>query len=407
MRRLRTVRVSARALLAHRTRAVLALAGITLGVATVLVMVAIGEGAEREVIRGIESFGTNLLVVTAGKLETPAGRTRQASRATTLTVSDAEAIATECLSVARTVPVHSQPARLAHGNVSTTADVVGASPDYFTVRNFDLAEGRLFEEEDDRASLRVGVLGARTRASLFGASDPIGEIVRVGRVPFVVIGALREKGVSPDGADQDAQIVVPLRAALRRVFQEDHIDLVYVEARSKDEMETAEAEVRDLLRERHGLDRPGEDDDFTIQNLLRVRRTEVEAARSFTVMISGVAGISLLVGGVGIMSIMLLTVRERTAEIGLRMATGARRRDILSQFLVEALVLGLTGGLAGIGLGLGSAAALGRWTDWATAIPTGLVLLSLAVSLLVGLFFGAYPARRASLLDPIEALRRA
>jgi len=407
MKLLRTVRVSAKALLAHRIRTVLAVAGITLGVAAVLVMVAIGEGAEREVIRGIESFGTNLLVVTPGKLQPTLGRARQADRATTLTAADAEAIETECPSVVAAVPAYLQSASLEAGNVSASANVLGATADYLTVRNVALTRGRFFDQDESRAALRVGVLGAATSASLFGATDPIGRIVRVGSVPFVVIGVLEEKGVSPDGADQDRQIVVPLRAALRRVFQKDHIGLIYVQARSGDQMERTAAEVGGLLRERHDLDRRGRADDFVIRSFVEARRTEMEAARSFTRMISGVAGVSLLVGGVGILSIMLLTVRERTSEIGLRMATGARRRDILAQFLVEALALGLTGGLSGVGLGLGGAIALGRLTEWATAVPVGLVLLSLAGSLSVGLFFGAYPARRASLLDPIEALRNA
>jgi putative ABC transport system permease protein len=401
----RNLRVSAKALFAHKLRTALSLLGITLGVATVIVMVAIGEGAEREILTQIESMGRNVLVVRAGEVRRVVGRERQTRSVTTLRLEDAEAILDECAAVREVAPSQERGFRIKYGNLSVAATVMGTTPNYLRIRNYTMGSGRFFTEEENRASLRVAVLGAQVHETLFDGDDAIGEIVRVANIPFVVIGVAEAKGLSAEGYNWDTQVFVPIRTALRRVFQLTYLSSILVQARNEGQMERAEAQIRELLRERHRLNRRRKDDDFTIQSQLQVRRAQEQTARSFTLLISGIAGVSLFVGGVGILAIMLMSVRERTGEIGLRMATGARRRDILLQFLVEALVLGFVGGLGGVAFGVAGAVGAGELTEWQTVVPPQIVLLALGFSLSVGLFFGVYPARRASLLDPIEALR--
>jgi putative ABC transport system permease protein len=283
--------------------------------------------------------------------------------------------------------------------------VLGTTSDYVEIRNFRLSGGRVFTEEENKAGLRVTVLGNQIVEDLFAGTDPIGEIIRVGNIPFEVIGTLAPKGVSAEGADEDSKILIPINTALRRVFNIDYINNIHVRVARREWMDSAEADIQALLRERHRLDRFGKPDDFTIQNQLIALQAEEETSASFTVLIAGVAAISLFVGGIGILAVMLMSVRERTNEIGLRMATGARPRDILVQFLSEATLLGMMGGLTGATIGLTGSWALGIWTAWETAVSTDSIVFSLVFALTVGLFFGVYPARRASLLDPIEALR--
>jgi putative ABC transport system permease protein len=283
--------------------------------------------------------------------------------------------------------------------------VLGTMSDYAEIRNFRLLSGRLFTEEENKASLRLAVLGSQIVEDLFSGDDPIGEIIRVGNVPFEVIGTLAPKGVSAEGANEDGKILIPINAALRRVFNIDYINNIHVRIQKREWMDAAAVEIQELLRERHRLDRLGKPDDFTIQNQMIALRAEERTSASFTALIAGIAAISLFVGGIGILAIMLMAVRERTNEIGLRMATGARPRDILVQFLSEATLLGMMGGLTGAAIGLVGSWGLGLWTAWETAVSPDSILFSLVFALTVGLFFGVYPARRASLLDPIEALR--
>ncbi|MGD8727911.1 MAG: ABC transporter permease, partial [Gemmatimonadales bacterium] len=276
---------------------------------------------------------------------------------------------------------------------------------YREIRNFELTIGEFFSADDDRLSARVAVLGATVKDNLFGDDYPIGEIIRVENIPFEVIGVLRSKGVTAEGANEDDQIMIPLRTALRRVFNDAHVNNIHVRAERQDLMRQAEEEIRTLLRERHRLVSKGLPDDFTIQNQITAIEAEEATAESFTLLIVGIAAISLIVGGVGILAVMLIAVRERTSEIGLRMAVGARQRDILMQFLSEALILGFAGGLLGVLLGVAGAALVGWTTRWEMIVPAEFVLLALAFSLSVGLFFGVYPAQKASRLYPIDALR--
>jgi putative ABC transport system permease protein len=401
----RSIKLSRHALLSHKLRTFLALVGITIGVASVIIMIAIGNGAQRAVLREIEAMGTNLLVVSAGKMETFVGRKRQVGNVTTLELEDAESIRDELPTVALVAPSQDRAFRVKYGTLSQMTTVLGTTPEYVTIRNFKIATGRVFTDEENKAALRVAVLGSQIVEDLFEGEDPVGEILRVGNIPFKVIGTLVEKGVSAEGANEDDKILIPINTALRRVFNIDYINNIHIRVAKREWMDVAEADIQELLRERHRLDRFGKKDDFTIQNQLIALQAEAETSASFTVLIVGVAAISLFVGGIGILAVMLMSVRERTNEIGLRMATGARPRDILVQFLSEAMLLGMMGGLTGAAIGLVGSWGLGFWTAWETAVSTESIGLSLVFALTVGLFFGVYPARRASLLDPIEALR--
>ena len=405
MKLVRNVVLTRRTLFSHKLRTLLALIGITIGVAAVIVMVALGKGAQREVLRIIQDMGTNLLVVTAARTETFVGRQFEAGNVKTLLRDDAEAILEQCPSVAMVAPAQYKRLLVKRDLYSVQTKVLGTTPEYREIRNFDLARGEFFTEDDDKRAARVAVIGASVERNLFEGEYPIGEIIRVENVPFEVVGVLQAKGISVEGSNEDDQIMIPLRTALRRVFNEVHINNIHVRARSRDRMSRAEAEMRELLRDRHRLSHKDLPDDFTIQNQETTIEAEQATTESFTLLIAGIAAISLLVGGIGILAIMLIAVRERTSEIGLRMAMGARQRDILVQFLSEALILGLVGGLIGVVLGVSGALLLGWTTQWHTVVPLEFVALALAFSLSVGLFFGVYPARRASLLYPIDALR--
>ncbi|MFQ5630754.1 MAG: ABC transporter permease [bacterium] len=405
MKLVRNLKLSRKALAAHKLRTILALVGITIGVAAVILMVAIGEGAQREVVRRIEQMGANLLVVNAGKVKKVVGRQQRSGNVETLLLEDYEAILTECPSVRLATPVQDRGRPIKFDNYSTVANVLGATPDFAEIRNFPVVAGRYFSDAENKATRRVAVIGYRVIENLFDGEYPVGEIIRISNIPFEVIGVLKEKGVSPDGADEDNVVVIPIATALRRVFNLNHLDKIFVQATSTNVMERATVEIRELLRERHRLNKRSKTDDFTIQNQIDALNAQRQTSDMFTLLITSIAGLSLFVGGVGILAIMLLSVKERTNEIGLRMATGARPKDVLTQFLAEALVLGLFGGLFGVICGVLGAAIVGKSTAWHTAISPESILISLLFSFAIGLFFGVYPARKASLLDPIEALR--
>jgi putative ABC transport system permease protein len=285
------------------------------------------------------------------------------------------------------------------------AKVVGTTPNFKEIRNYTLAGGRFFSEDENRAGIRAAVIGGDIDKNLFKGRGSIGEIIRINKIPFEIIGVLQPIGTGAEGANEDIQVLIPIRTAMRRVFNTGNVKVIYVQVRDRASMYRAEAEIRQLLRERHRLVQRQKPDDFTIRNQVTILEIERESADSFTLLIAGLAGIALLVGGIGILAIMLLSIKERTNEIGLRRAVGARSKDILLQFLSEALLLGLVGGLAGTFIGVVGARLIGITTALTTVISIRVIVLSLLFSLSVGLFFGVYPARKASLLDPIEALR--
>jgi putative ABC transport system permease protein len=405
MKLIRNVLLTRRTLFAHKLRTTLALMGITIGVAAVIIMVAVGKGAQSEVLRIIQEMGSNLLVVSAERTRAFGGGRFDTGNVVTLMRSDSEAILEHCPSVALVAPAQHKRLQAKHETAAVQTKVLGTTPEYVEIRNFQVVKGRFFWPEEEKASKRVAVLGAVVAYNLFGTDNPIGEIIRIEKIPFEVVGVLKPKGISPEGANEDDQIMIPLRTALRRVFNQSHINNIYVRAESREAMKTAEIEMRQVMRDRHRLERRNRPDDFTIQNQLTTIEAEQTATESFTLLISAIAAISLFVGGIGILAVMQIAVRERTSEIGLRMAVGARRSDILVQFLAEALVQGLVGGAIGVLLGVTGALIVGWTTHWHTVIPLDYVALALVVSLSIGLFFGVFPARRASLLFPIDALR--
>ena len=405
MRLALSLKISRKQLLAHKMRTVLALLGVIIGISAVIIMVSVGKGAQKEVLSRIEAMGTNLLVVNAGQIKRFAGRREIRGTSTTLTLDDAEAILEECYSAKNAAPVQSKKMQVKYGSYSTNTTITGTTPDYQSIRNFNVEEGEFFSEEENTAGRRMAVLGRSVVRNLFEGEDPIAEIIRIGRVPFKVIGVMESKGVDLNGVDQDDQVFIPVRTALRRVFNMTYINSISLEAVSREKMDAAVEEVRELLRERHRLERFNKPDDFTIQSQVDLLDAQREITETFTTLIVSIAAVSLLVGGIGILAIMLIAIRERTNEIGLRMAVGAGRKDILAQFILEAATLGIGGGAAGILIGVAGSVLIGTATRWPTSISLPSVALSFGFSLAVGLFFGVYPARKASLLDPIVALR--
>lgn len=401
----RSIRISRKQLAAHPMRTVLALTGIVIGVSAVIIMVAIGNGAQQEVLSKVEAMGTNLLVVNAGQVQKIAGRQQIRGTVTTLSLEDADAIMRECSAVNGAAPVQSKKMQVKYGNLSTNTTIVGTTTEFQKVRNFHIATGTFFNEEENLASRRVVVVGQAVVKNVFEGHNPIGETLRIGKVPFEIIGVMEAKGVDLNGADQDDQIFIPIRTALRRVFNLTYINTINIQATGSENMDQAVAQITDILRDRHRLNKKNSPTDFTIQNQADVLETQRETTDTFTMLIAGIAGISLLVGGIGILAVMLIAIRERTNEIGLRMAVGAGRKDIMTQFILEASMLGISGGLVGILIGVSGAYSVHIGTSWAISISPTSIGLAFGFSLVVGMFFGVYPARRASLLDPIDALR--
>ncbi len=400
---MRSLRSALRGLAAHRLRAALALSSVAMGVAAVLLTSAIGKGAEDEVARGIEAAGTNLLVVRPAPAKRLVARRAVRGLMTSLRVEDAEAIA-ELGLVGATVPAAEGVMRVKAGDGAMVTKVLGTSPAFPGVRRFVLQAGRFFDGEDDRAARRVAVLGSRVAETLFPGEDPTGRSIRIRGVPYEVIGVLEAKGALADGADEDNQVVVPLRTALRRILNSTWLSTVFVSVRDPRRMDAAQTEIGELLRERHRLGPNGKPDDFEIQNKTRLLAAQRETLGSLVAFTTALGALALLVGGTGILALMLLSVKERTGEIGLRMAVGARPRDILVQFLAEATVLALGGWLAGVAAGALGAAAVAFGTEWKVGLPLAALAASLAMTGATGLGFGAFPARKASLLPPIEAL---
>jgi putative ABC transport system permease protein len=396
-------RIALHALLGHPVRTALSLVGIIIGVAAVILMVAVGQGAQKEVLKKIENMGTNLIVVSAGQMKTFAGRTRQVSIVTTLVPRDAMAISSEVPGVAQDAPAQGKRLPLKYETQSYTTQVVGTTYNLPEIKNISIAKGRFFNEEEDHLMARVVVLGPTPAKNLFGKANPIGEMIRIKNVAFEVIGVTKEKGMIA-GQDEDDQVFIPLDTAMKRLMNVTYLSQIYLQARSTADMKPSERDIKSLLRERHRL-KEDKADDFTIQNQLDILEAERETTQSFTLLIGSIAGVSLLVGGVGILAVMLILVRERTNEIGVRRAVGARRKDILLQFMMEATSLSIGGGIAGILIGLLGSFVVRYATKWPVSLSVMPIIISFGFSFLVGFFFGVYPARKASRLDPIEALR--
>ena len=401
-------KVAVDALKMHALRTFLAMLGVIIGVASVIVMVSVASGAGEAIEARIRALGTNVLVVMPGSF-TSGGRRAGEGTALALSENDLAAIRASVPTVVGAAGMVSGSAPIVVGNSNWTTSVTGVNADYLDVRDWPLADGRSFTEAELRSGAKVVILGATTARELFGNAPALGEQVRIKNVPFTIIGTLTEKGQSGFGTDQDDTALVPLSTARRRLFGAeqtvpDNLRTIMVEVASAEAMNDTQEEIENLLRQRRHV-RPGTPDDFQVRNMAEFIRARSETQSILSVLLGATAAISLVVGGIGIMNIMLVSVTERTKEIGLRMAVGARRRDILSQFLIEAVTLCVTGGLIGLLIGGSAAISMSIWGNWPIALKPGLVVIALLSAGLVGVFFGYYPARRASLMNPIDALR--
>ena len=389
-------------------RSILTTLGIIIGVASVIIMVSVGAGAEAEVSRIISSLGANLIVVLPGTVT--AGGVRMGRGALpTITEEDAAAIAEEVDAVELTAPYVRGTAQVVFGNQNWYTQVYGITPEYIDARNWSLAEGRLFSPDEIRRASKVALVGASVAENLFPGQSPLGLSIRVSRTPFEIIGLLESKGQTPMGNDQDDVIMVPLSTAKKRVLggrrlSGNLVEGIFIKAYTAELVESAEDGAKQLLRQRHRI-REGENDDFFIRNLSQFLESRAESSRTMSFLLAAVASVSLLVGGIGIMNIMLVSVTERTREIGLRMAVGASAGDILAQFLIEAVTLSLIGGLVGVILGVLGSQGMALLGGWPVYIGLGSIILAFAFSAAVGVIFGFFPARKASMLDPIDALR--
>jgi len=397
-----SIEVAIEGLVANKMRAVLTMLGVIIGVGAVITMLAIGQGAKEQMMQRIQSMGTNVLMVFAGQSRTGAVRGGFGSM-TSLTLEDCDAMAKKCPSVIAAVPEVRQNAQVKYRNQNTNTTIFGTLPKYPSVRDFHIQEGRFFNDREVNGSQKVAVMCQTTVTDLFGAVSPVGKAITIKGNRFKVIGLMVPKGSGGFG-DPDDQIFIPVTTAMRRVFGVQNIRSISVQAKSMALMDQATEEVTQLLRKRHKLTE-NDEDDFRIANQAEFMQMAEDSSRTFTMLLAGIACVSLLVGGIGIMNIMLVSVTERTREIGIRKALGARRHDILLQFLIESLVLSLFGGIAGILFGIVGSLAVARLSGWNLTVSPQSILLSFTFAAMVGIFFGLYPARQASSLDPIDALR--
>jgi putative ABC transport system permease protein len=401
-----TLRISFRALKVNKMRSALTMLGIIIGVGAVIAMLAVGTGASKRIAEQISSMGSNLLIILPGAT-TSGGVRMGGGTQPTLTMADAEAIQKESLFVSDVAPILNGVAQVIYGHQNWSTGVVGTTPSMLTVRDWLVAAGRSFSDQDVKSATKVCLLGQTVVDNLFGDMSPVGQVIRIKKVPFTVIGVLSMKGQSAQGQDQDDTIYVPVTTAQKKLFGTTFpgmVRIIMVKAKSTQDLPAAEKQINDLLKQRHRIG-PKQENDFTVRNLTQIMQTAEQSTKVMALLLGAIASVSLLVGGIGIMNIMLVSVTERTREIGIRMAIGAKTWDIRLQFIIEALTLSLIGGVAGIIVGISGSKILSMLAGWSTIVSPFSILIAFGFSGLVGIFFGFYPAYKASLLDPIEALR--
>lgn len=400
------INIALRSLKANAMRTFLAILGIIIGVGAVVTMVAIGSGAREKISSQISSIGSNLILVLPGAT-TQGGIRMGHGTLQTLTMADAEAIARDCPDVVAVAPAITGTAQVIFGNQNWATGVIGTTPDMVIVREWELISGRFINEQDVRSGTKVAVIGRTVADKLFGELEPIGKIIRIKRIPFEVIGVLDRKGQSLTGQDQDDIIYVPITTAQRTLFGQTlpgRVRMIYAKASSLENIPQATEQIKTLLRQRHRIG-PNQEDDFTVMDLTQMFKTAEESAKTMSILLGAIASVSLIVGGIGIMNIMLVSVTERTREIGIRMAVGAKPKDIRMQFLIESVFLTTIGGVFGLLIGIGSSLVIATLMEWPVSISFFSALIAFGFSALVGVFFGFYPAYKASTLNPIEALR--
>ena len=394
------------AMSANRLRTFLTMLGMVIGVGAVVLMMAIGEGAQQSIKRSIDSMGSNLFVILSGSSSSSGSRSASGS-SSTLNMNDATAIG-DLDDISAFAPISVGNAQIIYAGNNSNSAIVGTTPSYFSIRGWDVESGELFSDSDIRSANRVALVGKTVVENLFGDEiDPIGKTIRIKKSPFLVVGVLEGKGQSFDGRDQDDTIIVPITTAQRKLFGNQipgSVRMIMAQAKSEKYMGVAEEAINDLLRQRHNI-RENAESDFSIRNLTAMAKTASETAKTMSMLLGAIASISLLVGGIGIMNIMLVSVTERTREIGIRMAIGAREKDILLQFLLEACVISIVGCVIGVGLGLGGAMLVKKMVGAEILISMQSIVLAFSVAASVGVFFGYYPASKAAKLHPIEALR--
>lgn len=398
-----SIKMAFEGMISNKLRTFLTLLGIIIGVGAVIAMVSLGFGMKESIKNNISKLGSNLLIITSGG-RTASGARLASGEGVRLTYEDAEAIVNQVDGIANMSASVNRSYQLVVGNQNWTSRVEGTTPSNFTIQNYEVEEGRIFAERDLNSRNRVCVIGKTVADNLFPEGNPVGKMMRINKAPFQVIGLLKSKGQSGGGQDQDDIVYIPLTTAQNRMMGITHVQRITVQAENENIIDEVQAETEQVLRQRHKI-KEGDNDDFTVGNMAAVMETMMETANSITLLLGCIAAISLLVGGIGIMNIMLVSVTERTREIGIRKALGATYGNILMQFLIEAMVIGIMGGSLGVLLGVGTSFAISHFAGWNTVISAWAIIIAVVFSVGIGLFFGIYPARKAALLDPIDALR--
>ena len=400
---MKTITIALLALKSHKTRTFLASLGIVIGIAAVIVMVAIGKGSEREIMNVIAKMGENLVTINAGEMKRRGGRLRLTGNVTTLTLRDVDQLMQEVDGLAFAVPFEIKQMKVKYRQSLTETTVAGSTPDFLNVRNYEIASGEMFSQRDLKLGGRVAVIGRTAIKNMFGEDDPLEKTVRINGIPFRIVGIFEVKGLDSNGTDQDDILLVPITSMLRRVLNQRYISTILAKADSRRNIDRVAEQIGLILRDRHKLSDTAADD-FTIISQLDLEDMKRETSELFTRLIVGVAGISLVVGGVGILAVMLISVKERTREIGVRRAVGATRGDIVWQFLIESVLIGLLGGGVGVALGVGITLGASVWGHWNLLLNLNSIYIATGVCLLIGTVFGLFPAFKASRLDPMTAL---